>query len=99
MLVWGQPYELRNMLRLRRTASTSGRRLANVLSCLNEWLSLSGKLWGAAPIPVAVSGLPPDERAVLVACGASLTAARAQSGALYLFGLNAKLEVQKMSLK
>jgi len=89
VLVWGQPYELRNMLRLRRTASTSGRRLANVLSSLNAWLSPSGELGGAAPIPVAVSGLPPDERVVQVACGAGLTAARAQSGALYLFGLNA----------
>jgi len=77
------------MLRLRRTASTSGRRLANVLSSLNEWLSPRGELGGAAPIPVAVSGLPPDERVAQVACGAGLTAARAESGALYLFGLNA----------
>jgi hypothetical protein len=89
VLVWGQPFELRNVLRLRRTASTSGRALANVLSSLNAWLSPRDKPGGAVPLPVAVPGFPLGERAVQVACGAGLTAARTHTGALYLFGLNA----------
>ena len=88
MLVWGQPFELRNVLRLRRTASTSGRGLANFISSMNKWMSPEDTLGGASPLPSRVPGLPAHDSPVEVRCGAGLTAVRCASGALYLFGLN-----------
>jgi len=101
VFVWGQPFELRSVLRLRRTASTSGRGLARFLTSINEWLSppsgqgASGNSSGEAesvlgktPTPKKMEGLPPGEVAVQVSCGAGLTAVRCESGALFLFGLN-----------
>jgi hypothetical protein len=93
ILVWGQPFELRTVLRLRRTVATSGRGLAKLLLAVNAWLAPTGERgegtpFGNAPLPTPIAGLPPAERAVAVSCGAGVTAVRCASGALYMFGLN-----------
>ena len=90
VLVWGQPFELKNVLRLRRTASTSGRGLASLIRGMNLWMSPdpTDVPGGSVPTPTLMKGLPVGEVVVAVSCGAGLTAARCASGALYLFGLN-----------
>lgn len=97
LLVWGHPFELRNVLRLRRSTMTSGRGLAHLISRINAWLqpaaatSEEGKEsnggYGFLQVPTTVR-LPPGEIAIMVACGAGITGVVCKSGALYAFGLN-----------
>lgn len=84
--VWGQAFELRNVLRLHRTAVTSGRTLAQFLTTINQWMTPSHAP-GIFNRPTAMV-MVDDQPAVDVACGAGITGVLTKDGALYMFGLN-----------